>query len=214
MDVKTLAKLLLPLILIPLTLYAVSLFGHAAGNLIIGAAFLIGIVKFAEKKERRFMVMLAIFSLLLEGVNVALGSYKYIGVMQIPPWIGMGWGVVGLYLLKNLKMLRQANDKAAYAIAIVAYIAVWAATGADIPALIPLAFAILSVYVLAISSNLPASFFLSAGLLAVVIEYAGTAMKIWSYFDAAGNVVSPSYASLSLAYASVIAFALWASGAD
>lgn len=211
MKPEDLAKLILPLLLIPANLYAVSLWGHVAGSLIMGTAFFIALVKFADKEERRFMVILTIFSIIMEGVNVALGSYRYAGVTEVPPWIGLGWAVVGIYLLKIRSILPLSNFHA-YAVTALFYLTVWIFTGADASSLVAVAFAILGVYVLSISSDFPAVLFLFAGILGVLIEFLGVTMGVWTYFDAAGQVIRPPYPYLGLSYASIVAFALWAGG--
>jgi hypothetical protein len=214
MNFRELVFLLLPLILIPLTLYAVKSFGHVAGDVIIGAVFFIGIVKFASGSERRFMVILMIFSSLFESINVASGSYKYLGVVWVPLWVGLGWGILGLHLFKNRKLFGKLPPKAAYALACVLYFATWAYSGFAILGLIPAIFAVLGVYVLSLSAKLPPSFFLASGFLGVLIEFSGTNLGIWQYFDEAGMPIAAPLSILGLAYASVVTFVLWLSGLD
>ncbi len=211
---KKILGFLLPLLLIPLTLYSVLLFGQIAGTVIIGLAFLIGIAKFADKKERKFMIILAVFSSLFENLNVALGSYQYLGVAEAPIWVGLGWGILGLYLIKHQKLLAKVPNNITYALACGLYLVIWGMSGFSLAALIPSIFGVLTIYVLTLSSNLPSSFFLSASALGMLIEFSGTSFGIWTYFDQLGLPIPPPLASLGLAYASVLTFALWLSGMD
>ncbi|MBI2079406.1 hypothetical protein HYT84_01465 [Candidatus Micrarchaeota archaeon] len=207
-----LIRLILPLLLIPLTLYAVLNFGHEAGNLIIGAAFLIGLLKFTENQnEKRFIIVLAIFAILFETANVALGLYKYLNVIQVPVWIGLGWGVLGIYLLRNKELLDQIKDNAAYAFTILVYLGVLVWSGVQVTNLIPVLFGIAAVYVLRLSSKFPASFYALASFMGILIEFSGTTVGIWTYFTETGSIMPPPLAYLGMAYASVIAFALWIS---
>jgi hypothetical protein len=214
MDSKQLVQVILPLLLIPLNLYAIQLFGQDAGNLIIGCAFFVGLVKFARGNERRFMIILVVFATVFESLNVVSGSYKYVGSPLVPFWIGLGWGVVGLYLVKLLPLLKKIEDRTAYSLSAILYPGLWAVTGMDLHAILPVVYAILGIFALTLSTAMPASFFLSAGLLGAVIELLGTSMGIWQYFDASGNPIPAQLPNLALAYASVIAFALWLSGID
>jgi hypothetical protein len=213
-DKKELLRLVLPLILIPLTLFAVSMFGHEAGNLIIGAAFLVGVSKFAQGNERRFMVILAIFAMLFEGLNVFSGAYKYLDTPSVPTWVGLGWSIVGIYLIKNLPLLKKVDDKISYLAACALYLGVFALQGFPLEFLIPAVFGVLGIYVLTVSSAMPASFFLGSSLLGMIIEIFGTSLGIWQYFDPAGFAIPVPLLNLGLAYSSVIVFALWISRLD
>jgi hypothetical protein len=214
MNFRETAFFLLPLLLIPLTLFAVKSFGQVAGDAIIGAAFFIGIAKFAEGNERRFMIIMAIFSSIFESINVASGSYKYLGVVWVPIWVGLGWGLLGLYLFKQRKLFARLGARAAYAISCLLYLATWAYSGFSIAGLIPALFAVLGVYVLSLSAKLPPAFFLAGGFLGVLIEFSGTNLGVWQYFDEAGVPIAAPLSMLGLAYASVVAFGLWLGGLD
>lgn len=214
-DTNAIARLFIPLLLIPLTLYAVRSFGTDAGNAIIGLAFLAGIVKFADVKERRLLVTLTILAALFETANVASGAYKYAGTGLPPLWICIGWGVVGLYLMKNRQTFAMVPAQAAYAAAAVFYPVAWYFTGAVPSMLVASLFAIASVYVLSLASRqLQPAFFLFAGLAGVLIEFCGTSLGIWTYFDQSGAVIPVNTGSIGLAYAAVVAFGTWLAGCD
>lgn len=215
MDAKAVAGLLLPLLLIPLTLYAVAQFGEVAGNIVIGAAFVVGLVKFAKGKEKRFMLILAIFAMIFESINIISGSYRYAGSDLTPLWIGMGWGLVGLYVVRNApRVAERIGDMAAYALAVILYASTLAITGLQPPAIVAAAFAVAAVYVLRDASGLPAAFFLFAGATGVLIEFCGPYAGVWSYLDRAGAVMPPPLASMGFAYMAVIAFGMWLSGLE
>ncbi|MEK6981307.1 MAG: hypothetical protein AABX38_00115 [Candidatus Micrarchaeota archaeon] len=213
MNPNQLVKLLLPLFLIPLTLYSVSLFGHDAGNAVIGIAFFIAVVKFANESERKYMIILAVFASIFESVNVISGGYKYIGAPLVPLWVGLGWGILGLYLVKNVETFKSINNKNAYILSAIFFSAVWVLTGASIPSLVFLGVAISTTYVLSLSSKFPASFFLFTGVMGVVIEFFGTSVGVWKYF-LNGLPIDPPLLALSMAYCSVIAFGIWLSRID
>ncbi|MFH0737089.1 MAG: hypothetical protein V1827_00875 [Candidatus Micrarchaeota archaeon] len=214
MDLKDVASLALPLLLIPLTLYSVSSFGHDAGNAIIGLAFLICFARFADAKERWMMITLAILATLFETANVATGSYRYAGTNSTPIWVCLGWGILGIYLLKNQRVFAMAGANAAYAIAALAYLGAWLYTGALASMLLYSLFAVLTVYALGLVSERPPSFFLSAGLLGVIIELCGTSFKVWSYFGPGGGIIPVNTGSIGLAYATVVAFGMFLCGLD
>ncbi|MBI5047308.1 hypothetical protein HZC07_06285 [Candidatus Micrarchaeota archaeon] len=211
MESKEIIKLLLPLLLIPLTLYGVNAFGQNAGNIIIGISFFIAIVKFAEQKERRFMIVLAVFAAIFESVNVASGAYAYTGTKLVPIWIGLGWGIIGIYLVKNLKTLEKIDEKITYALTVILYLIVWGIGGFSATELMFVIFGIATVYVLSLSSKFPAAFFFYTCLIGMIIEFFGTTLGAWKYFDPSGGVIQAPLASLGLAYASVIGFCLWIS---
>ena len=210
MNLREALTLLLPLILIPITLYGVLLFGHDTGNVIIGIAFFIGVIKFTKtKEEKRFMIVLAIFSMLFEIANVAIGFYKYLDVVMVPNWIGLGWGVLGLYLIRNSSVISRISDQLTYFIMSVVYLSYWLASGMQIPILIVVIFAIATIYLLSLSSKFSTSFFGFASLMGVIIEFSGTELGIWNYLDNFGAVVFPNLAHLGMSYAAAIAFVLW-----
>lgn len=210
MDFREALTLLLPLVLIPVTLYGVLLFGHDIGNVIIGLAFFIGFILFTKnKEEKRFMIILAIFSMLFEIANVAIGFYKYLDVVMVPNWIGLGWGVLGLYLLRNYKVISGISAQITYLVISLIYLSYWVVSGMQIPILIIVIFAIATIYLLSLSSNFSPSFFGFASLMGVVIEFSGTQLGIWTYFDNIGFAVFPNLAHLGMAYAAAIAFVLW-----
>lgn len=213
MNPTQLVKLLLPLLLIPLTLYSVSLFGHDAGNIVIGMVFFIAIVKFADINQRKFMIILATFASIFESVNVISGGYKYIGAPLVPLWVGLGWGILGLYLVKNVDTFKIISNKHVYIISIILFSIIWFLTGANIASLIALVIAIGTIYVLSLSSKFPASFFLFTSFLGVIIEFSGTTVGIWKYF-LNGLPINPPLLALSMAYCSVIAFGIWLSRID
>ena len=214
MNLTDIAKLIFPLALIPFTLYAVLSFGHDAGNAIIGFAFFIGMIKFAGDKERKFMIILAFFASLFEGLNVALGAYKYINAPTVPIWVGLGWGVLGIYLVKNLAIMKKINGGLAYLLALLLYLALWGAAGLNVGLLIPVVFSIAAIYVLSLSSKFPASFFLYTSFIGIVIEFSGTSLGVWTYFDGFGGAIPVPLISLGMAYAAVLAFTLWLSKID
>ena len=215
MTPKQLAMLLLPLFIIPLTLYSVSLFGHNAANAIIGLFFVIGVAKFTKtKEEKRFAIILAIFAFVFETANLAIGAYKYVDVVFAPIWVGLGWGVVGLYLLRNSLVLKTITDKHTYVILSLLYLLLWLYNGTIFSEFIFFIFSLAAVYVLSISSKFSASFFGFTSILGIVIEFSGTSFGIWAYLSELGNVIPAPLAQLGMAYTSVVAFCLWISRVD
>lgn len=214
MQVKELLKLLLPLVLIPITLYAVLLFGHDAGNAIIGLAFLVSILKFANPKERRFIIILAFIAALAETGNVAIGFYKYANVTLVPLWIPLGWSVVGMYIFKNLQTLKKINNNVAYGLSAVFYFIIMYFAGLNQANVITSLFAVITIYVLTKSSKFPASLFLFTGIVGAIIETSGTMLKVWSYLDSLGNIVPAPLAYVAIGYSSLILVAAWISGIE
>jgi len=214
MDAKEIAALVLPLFIIPLTLFSVLAFGHDAGNLIIGSCFLIGIARFADKKERRFMIILAVLATIFETVNIAAGSYRYIGTALPPVWIPLGWGVVGLYLLRNVPFFKRIENRPAFALAFLMYVCTWAITGFSTGGLIAAILAVAGIYALSLASGFPVAFFMYSAFMGILIESAGTSSGVWTYFGPDGAAVAPALAGLGMAYSAIIAFGLWASSVE
>ena len=214
MNLKQIAMLLIPLLIIPITLYGVSWFGNDAGNAIIGLAFFTGFIKFADMKERKLMLSLAIFAMVFEAANVALGAYKYTNSFLIPFWIPIGWGLVGLYIIKNKSAFERVGKTATLILIALLYLAVLGISGFSTNAIIASVMAAAGTYAISLSSKLPPATFLFTGFLGILIEFAGTGMGTWSYLDSAGLPISAPFAVLGMSYAAVFAFGTWVSRID
>ncbi|MBI5223712.1 DUF2878 family protein [Candidatus Micrarchaeota archaeon] len=210
------AKLILPLLIIPLTLQGVLMFGHSAADGIIGICFFIGAISIAKTQtERRFMITLAIFAMLFETANVAIGIYKYIDTIQVPVWVAIGWGVLGIYIVRNLETLKKINDRTAYILSGILFFGIWAGQGFQLSgtsSIIHTIIGVLTIFVLSRSSSYPSAYFFFIALMGVIIEFSGTTFGVWTYFDPATKIaILPPLAGLGMAYASVLAFCMWIS---
>lgn len=203
-------SLVIPLILIPLGLFSALYFGHGITNLIMGLAFLICAIKSANPNEKKMMLILTIFALIFEEVNVLSGAYVYSNTKLVPIWVGLGWSILGLYIHKNSKNFAHINDKLVYGVAFLIYVSIWLLYGAQISQLTNLALAISTIFLLSkIDKNAAHHFF--ASLMGMVIEFSGTSLGVWTYFDEAGKPIAVPLLTLSMAYAAVIAFCFWIS---
>ncbi|MGV8085792.1 MAG: hypothetical protein ACP5N9_06100 [Candidatus Bilamarchaeum sp.] len=212
MEIKKILQLFSPLLIIPITFYAVSNFGHVAGNVVIGLAFFVCLLKFTKNvNEKRLMILLSIFITLFEKVSIAIGSYSYLGLYDVPMWISLGWSVAAIYLLRNAELFRNIDRKVIYAAAVLIYLILWAFQGFRIDTLIPSVFTVLGIYVVSRSSSLPDGFFLFTSLIGILIEYCGTQLRIWSYFNQDGSIMAVPLAALGLVYVTMITFGLWIS---
>ncbi len=212
MKLNDILTLLLPLLIIPITFYSVSTFGHMAGNAVIGIAYFVCLVKFTkDTNEKRLMIMLSIFITLFEKVSVAIGSYSYIGLTDVPMWISLGWSIVALYLLRNVPLFKKVDRKYVYVLASIFYLLIWAYSGFKLDLLMPSMFAVLGIYVVSSASKLPEAFFLATSFIGIVLEYFGTSFKLWTYFNPDGSTMAAPLAALGLGYISAIIFGIWIS---
>lgn len=205
------AYLLIPLLLVPITFLGALNFGHQIADIIIGIVFFICIInKDTTTKEKKMMIILAVFALIFEEVNVLSGAYKYVNINIVPLWVGLGWAVLGLYIHKNSKVLSKVNNKTTYFCALVIYLLIWLAYGARMDHLIALGFALGSIYVLSKIDN-TATHHLFAGIVGMIIEFSGTGVGLWTYFDNLGKPIVVPLLYLSMVYASIVAFCSWLS---
>lgn len=215
-DPKSILKFILPLLLIPLILISVNAYGHIAGDIIIGLIFFISIFFFTKThQERRLMLVMAIFAIIFETANVAIGLYKYIFTIQIPVWVGIGWGVLGLYVYKNLDLTRKINLKNSILLSIVLFVVIWLLLGFSLTGsngFVALLVLIGTVYVLSFSSTFPHAMYLHMALMGILIEFLGTYLGVWTYYDPATNLaVATPLLGAGAAYASAMAFCIWIS---
>ena len=206
------AILLLPILIIPITLYVAGSFGHTATNFLVGGCFLAGFMIFAKtNEERKLMLVLAIVASLFETSNVAIGAYTYANTIQVPLWVSLGWGVLGIYVVKNLKILNAIPTRVAYFFAVGLYFIAWFHAGMKLEGLFPPIAGILGVYVFSKSTEIQPGFFFYTGLMGMLIEFSGTSAGVWTYFSSPGVPMLVPLAALGTAYTSVIAFCMWLS---
>lgn len=212
-DLKSLAKLVLPLLLIPVLMYPLS-FGHEIQNLVIALVFVFGMISTQNIKHRRLMIVMAVFATIFESINVLTGAYVYTGAQLVPIWIGIGWGVLGRYLTQNIEFLKKVPDNISYILAVAIYSIIGFSSGFSLSAVSAVVFAILGVFVLRISSKYPASFFLLSGVSGMIIEIFGTTFGAWKYFDSTGAPISVPLVPLAFSYAAVMGFCAWICGVE
>jgi hypothetical protein len=215
-DFKSILKFILPLFIIPITLLAVHSFGHIAGDIIIGIAFFASIVFVAKtQNERRLMIVMSIFAMLFETANVAIGIYKYEYTVQIPVWVAIGWGVLGFYIYKNLPVTKLLSLKNSLILSVILFVLVWVLMGSSFSGangVVALLIILGSIFVLSKSSSFPHSFYLHMALCGMLIEYLGTSIGVWTYFDPATKIaMGVPLLGLGMAYASVMSFCIWIS---
>lgn len=198
-----------PLLFVPLTLFAVKSYGHVAGNLLLGALFLYLIVARSDLKTRRLMIVLAVFSTLFETANVASGAYTYHGTLGAPLWIGLGWAILGWWLVQLSPKLKSVPFWPAFGVASAALALASYLTGT---LSVQVAFSVAGLYVLSLAIAQPFAIYAFTSLFAIVAEWSGTFAGVWTYYDAAQKAVAPDLAMLALVYPVVLAFSFWVSG--
>jgi hypothetical protein len=161
------------------------------------------------------MIVMSIFAMLFETANVAIGIYKYEYTVQIPVWVAIGWGVLGFYIYKNLPITKLLSLKNSLILSFIIFILVWVLMGSSFSGangIVALLIIIGSIFVLSKSSSFPHSFYLHMALSGMLIEYLGTSIGVWTYFDpATKTVMIVPLLGLGMAYASVMSFCIWIS---
>ncbi len=205
------SSLLWPFVFVPITLYAAKTFGHLAATLLLSALFFYLFVFKAERKTRRLMIVLAVFSAAFETANVGAGLYSYPGTIGAPLWISIGWAVLGWWLASLEKQFSKISFKTSFAVISLLLVAFPLYNNSFS---VNSAMAIAGLYMLSLCISQPFSLYAFTALFAMVVEYSGTVTGVWNYFNLNGTngIVPADLAYLALAYSLILAFCFWISG--
>ena len=200
-----------PILFVPATLYVVMQFGNDYANILVAILFF-GVFAFkSDMRTRRLMLVLAAMGNIFETANTAAGFYKYIGTLGAPLWIPLGWAVLGWWVASMEGEFRKISMKTGMAVTSAALLLSPLAVGSiSISSII----AIAGLYCISLASRLPYAAFGFTALFSIMLEYMGTTIGAWQYFDPMGSgaPIPPNLAALAMAYATALALCLWISG--
>lgn len=161
------------------------------------------------------MIVMSIFAMLFETANVAIGIYKYEYTVQIPIWVAIGWGLLGFYVYKNLGLISRIPLNLSLILSLVLFSIIWFLMGASLGGangFVALLIICGTIFVLSKASSFTHSMYLHMALSGILIEFLGTSIGVWTYFDPqTKTALAVPLLGLGMAYASVMSFCLWIS---